>query len=153
MTGTSNHSLIVTRKQETEKDPKVLPVSFRQIENWANSGKWQPLTLATAWSAFSTTFRPPQFYVDPFGFINVRGVIKNSNALPANTQVTFATFPSSYAPQNFNETGALYCGVNLPTVAQWIIPAGTNTLQIVCASNLAANEDIVLPYFRWAPFN
>lgn len=155
-TGTPQSSLVITRKEETSRDPKVLPTSFRQIENWANSGKWQPLSFAANWSNFNNGNRTGQFYVDPFGFVCVRGTIKYAGTLTGSTAVNLATFPPGLVP-SLTESGIVAGGPNEPTF-QWLIqPNGGSSsfLQIILIAT-TTNPVILLgggSQLSWAPFN
>lgn len=46
--------LIISRKQDADKDPKVIPTAFRQIENWANLHIYSHVYRGNAWTTTAT---------------------------------------------------------------------------------------------------
>jgi hypothetical protein len=57
---------------------------------------WQDITLSTSWSNYASGYSTPQVRKYPNGLIEVKGVIKKSNALVTNEII--CTLPTGYRP-------------------------------------------------------
>ena len=84
-------SLFISLKDKFKSVDPALPQSFRQIENWANSGMWTPITYSAGFVDFSG-FATAKFFLDPFGFVHVRGQPYYPGALAGGWHV-LATLP------------------------------------------------------------
>jgi hypothetical protein len=96
-------TLNVTSKALVSTTPKELPTAFREVENWANGGTWKPMSFATNFTNFSSSFQPGQYYLDPLGFVHLRGLLQYTGTLTSgSTMTTITTLPPLYSPKATN---------------------------------------------------
>jgi hypothetical protein len=92
------NNLIISLKDQIQKNLHLLPDAFRQIEIWANSTTWHPLTFAANCSQFNSGAQNCAWCLDPFGFIHMRGVVLYTGTINAGVQVQIASISKTYAP-------------------------------------------------------
>lgn len=102
----------------TKKASKDTSGAFRQVEEWANS-MWAPLIgLNPFWTPFGAGYMP-QYFIDGFGFIHLRGVVQTT--VPVTTGTTYPVF-------------TLASGLTLINHSEFFIVAGGNTGTVVLLS-------------------
>jgi hypothetical protein len=143
-------TLNVSRKQNAAHDLSALPTAFRQVELWANGGKWNNITLNTS-NNVVVRQGTPQWFLDPFGFVHLRGSIQVNQSLSV-AFINVASIPSASANPTFTEFGPIL--QNGSQMGQVIVIPGASgpTIQLLPSASLSSGSFWSFFSMSWSTF-
>jgi hypothetical protein len=79
----------VDRPGSLEKIVTSLQAILKFLDPFETPRQWQPMPLYSDWVRYDTVFGPPQFKLDPLGYVDLRGAIYSDSG----TQPLITTLP------------------------------------------------------------